>query len=110
MIRGEGLKPMEIDAIVERLDQHGTLLRDIRDHLARLNGKVAEVEKWQAATDPVVESMIERIDETSDKTEAHQTYIDQQKGGATMKLQLASGIVTVIGMLVMGIKLLFFHS
>jgi hypothetical protein len=54
--------------------------------------------------------MIERIDETSDKTEAHQTYIDQQKGGATMKLQLASGIVTVIGMLVMGIKLLFFHS
>ena len=108
--RYRGLSEVDIEAIVERLDRHGEVLRDIKDTLTRVNDRISCIEKWQAGVDPVLDSIIERANDAWDKVEGHQTYIDQEKGGAAMKLQLISGVVTFIGLIVMFVKLLFFHS
>lgn len=96
---------MEPAAIAERLKIISEQLHSINTHLDALNSKTAKAAEWIASTDPVLDSLNERVDLVTDKTEQHDKYIHQEKGG---KLALAiafSQIATAIGMLVALVKL-----
>jgi hypothetical protein len=98
---------VETSAVIVRLDVQAETLHRIEDHLARLNGRVAGTERWQAATDPVLDSLNERVDINTELTTGHQTYIDQQKGGAAMRLQIIALVVSLLSIVSLTIKMMF---
>jgi len=117
----------ENDAITERLRSiEATLLRienqrlaSIEEQVQKINGRVSEAEKWQAATDPIIESMNERIGENCDKIErvetkaigmlaSHQTYIDEQKGSMSGRQRDLAQLGTLLAVVAAAIKIVFF--
>ncbi len=113
-----GLTAVEIEVLAERLKGiEGTLARIEEKRLARIeeqmmitNGRIGKVENWQAATDPVLEVMNERIDINSDVSEKSKEWISEQKGWNSGRTQMIVQICMLIGMAVTLIKILFFHS
>lgn len=113
-----GLSDMEIDVIVERLagiertlvrieDQR---LKSIEDNLRSLNGRLGKCENWQSATDPVLESMNERVDEVTDVADKNSEWISQQTGWNSARAQMLVQGGTLVGVIIAVIKIIFFHS
>lgn len=100
----------ELGEIQAQLKGIWSVLREIKEQFARLNGSVAELKAFRDATEPVVDSMIERLNIVSDKTDAHQTYIDQQQGGTLARVRMFAELTTAIGVLVLLAKLFLFHN
>lgn len=131
-----GWNDVDPGAVEERLRSIDESLRRIEDqrlskieeHLGRLNGRVGELEKWQAGADAMFDSLNERVNENSDRFEKHcaekagelreqarelkdiTQWMNEQKGGLSARAQMLAHMCTVVGILVALIKLLFFHS
>ncbi len=114
----KGITGVELEAIMVRLSGiEGTLCRiedkrlaSIEDHLRTLNGRVGTCERWQAATEPVLDTMNERIDEATDIGDKSKDWITEQKGWASGRTQMIVQVSMLIGMLVTLVKIVFFHS
>lgn len=113
-----GLAAVEIEAIVERLRSIDDRLERIEerrlnrvdDTMAGLEKRIVETEKWQAATDTMIESLNERVDEATDTGDKSKEWISEQKGWNSGRTQMIVQISMLIGMAVTLAKLLFFHS
>ncbi len=113
-----GLTPVEIEAIVERLRSIDETLTRIEDkrlasielHLQTLNGRMGKVEQWQAATDPMMDSMNERIDEVTDMSDKSKDWISEQRGWNSARTQMIVQISMLVGVIATLIKIIFFHS
>ncbi len=114
----KGITDMELEAVMVRLSGiESTLCRiedkrlaSIEEHLRTLNGRMGTCERWQAATEPVLDAMTERIDEATDMTDKNRDWITEQKGWASGRTQMVVQVSLLIGMLVTLVKIVFFHS
>lgn len=91
------------DVVTEKFRHVEAALQEIRNGLRELRDTVEDGARWRAGTEEVLDSMIERIDGVCDnverleaKTNGHQTFIDQFKGGKQATINLVGTLIAAV--------------
>ncbi len=91
------MPPVSIATVFEQLRNINERLAEILNHLEKLNGSVNRHEQWIAAREQICASSCGDMDGLRRELQAHQSFIDQQKGGIKVAHFVANIIGTLLG-------------
>lgn len=106
----EVMSDVDISAIVERLDAQSKLLERQINQADEMLSRIGDIEKWQSNTDAVLDSLTERVDEVTDKSEKNTDWINEQKGWSSGRSQMILQAVQFAAIIAMLIKMVLWHS
>ena len=82
----------------------------IEETMAALGDRTVKAERWQSATEPVLDSLNERVGAISDECESNAEWIARQEGGMSTRQKDFFQITTTVGIIIVLIKLLLYHN